>query len=159
MEPDTLPNEMSKLSFAIAHDTEYNRYTELRVHGFHSSVAFRQAFPLEMSEGSLGIGRMLAVEFNPYVVSRLRDRLAEVKPQDLWNPNIAVHEIISLARDPFAKEASRIAAMKELNVMLSITIVDENGKTRSGRSLEDFYRDSGKAEQEPETGSQASTAG
>lgn len=131
---------LCQLTFAVANKDVYDRYTEMRLHGYHSSVAFRTCFPPELTIGNDMWANMFAVEFNPYVVSRLRDLIAKAKASELWNPNISIHEFLSLARDPNAKDSSRVAAMKELNVMLDITVVDEHGKTKKGRSLDDFYR-------------------
>lgn len=135
------PIEMGTLSFATAHYDLFTQYVELRVHGVHSHEAFRRVFPFAWFEGSNGFARANAVEFNPQTISRLRDAIANVKPSTLWNPNLAIHAMLSLAQDPFAKDNTRLGALKELNVLCNIIIVDENGKSRAGRSLDDFYRD------------------
>lgn len=134
-------SEMGRLGFALTNAETFDKYIKLRVHGVHSAQAFRNTFPHEWYDGSNGPSRVSAVEFNPYVISRLRDAIAVINPSELWNPRISVHEMLSLARDPFAKDSSRLGAMKELNIMLNITVVDENGKTKAGRSLDDFYND------------------
>lgn len=134
---------MGTLSFALANVEVFNKYIDLRVHGVHSHEAFRRAFPLDWYENANGFARTNSVEFNPYTISRMRDTLATVDPATLWNPRLAVHEMLCLARDPYAKEAARLGAMKELNVLLNITVTDEKGKSRAGRSLDDFYRDLG----------------
>lgn len=133
--------EMATLGFALTNAEAFDKYIKLRVHGMHSHFAFKNVFPLEWVGGSNGPDRVNAVEFNPYVISKLRDSIALANPAELWNPRISVHEMLCLARDPFAKDSSRLGAMKELNVMLNITVVDENGKTKAGRSLDDFYND------------------
>jgi hypothetical protein len=133
--------EMAALSFALTNTEAFDKYIKLRVYGMHSHWAFKNVFPLEWVNGSEGPSRVNAVEFNPYVISKLRDAIAAANPNELWNPRISIHEMLSLARDPFAKDSSRLGAMKELNVMLNITVVDENGKTKAGRSLADFYND------------------
>jgi hypothetical protein len=133
--------EMGTLGFALAHHNAFEKYVALRVHGVHSHEAFRRVFPYEWWCSSNGFERANNVEFNPWVISKLRDALANVNPADLWNPRLAVHEMLSLSRDPYAKDSTRLGAMKELNVLLNITVVDEKGKTKAGRSLDDFYRD------------------
>ena len=132
---------MGGLAFALANHEQFAKYVQMRVHGVHSHAAFRRLFPQDWFDGSNGYARANAVEFNPWVISKLRDELATVNPAALWNPRLAVHEMLSLARDPYAKEQARLGAMKELNVLLNITVVDENGKTKPGKSLDDFYRD------------------
>ena len=132
---------MGKLAFALMNVETFDKYIKLRVHGIHSMTAFRNVFPLDWMDNSNGPARANNVEFNPYVISKLRDALATINPAELWNPKISVHEMLSLARDPYAKDSSRLGAMKELNILLDITVVDENGKTKKGRSLDDFYID------------------
>lgn len=142
-EDETAPaaSEMGKLGFALMNVELFDKYVKLRVHGIHSMTAFRNVFPIDWMDNSNGPSRVNNVEFNPYVISKLRDALAVINPAELWNPKISVHEMLSLARDPYAKDSSRLGAMKELNILLDITVVDENGKTKKGRSLDDFYTD------------------
>ena len=135
------PTELGNYAFAVANSDLFDKYVMLRVHGIHSVIAFKRVFPSNWDEDSNAHLRRAAIEFNPYVVSKLRDMLAVVAVGDLWNPRLSVHEMLSLARDPYAKDATRLGAMKELNIMCNITIVDENGKTKAGRSLDDFYND------------------
>lgn len=143
---DTDIENLGRVGCALHNHEIFDAYVELRLHGFHSTIAFRQAFidcdgMARRDADNLFYERVNYVEFNPYVTGKLRDRIAQVKASELWNTNIALHEILALARDPVAKDATRLNAMKELNVLVGITVVDENGKTKAGRSLEDFYRD------------------
>lgn len=136
------PQEMASIDFARDNFVVFNRYIELRLHGVYSVTAFRRSFPPQYAgDHSLMLRMADAVEFNPYVISKLRDRISEVPATDLWNAKIAIHEFVSLARDPTAKDTARLGAMKELNILCQITVIDENGKTRLGSSLDDFYRD------------------
>lgn len=125
---------------------QFDRYVEARLKGTHQNLAFRQAF------GDLDDiqKRAMFCEFNPWVSEQFELRLAAMKPEQLWSPNRAVHSVLSMARDPFAKCSTQLAAMKELNVMCNITIIDENGKTRAGRTLADFYKANETAEQPKE---------
>jgi hypothetical protein len=140
--------ELITTQYAMRNEKAFADYVELRLHGVHSHTAFRRIFPatwINRNEGTAWMALAVAVDYNPWVTARLRDRIAETEAKDLWNPKIAVHELVSLTRDPFAKDTSRLGAMKELNVLLNITIVDENGKTRAGRRFEDFYAANGEA--------------
>lgn len=143
---DTDVQNLGRVGCALHNHEVFDAYVELRLHGIHSTSAFRQAFSecdgiTSRSADNFFFDRVNAVEYNPYVTGRLRDRLAVVKPQELWNTNIAINEILSLARDPMSKCSTRLNAMKELNVLIGIVVIDENGKTKAGRSLDDFYRD------------------
>lgn len=145
---DTDVDNLGQVGCALHNREIFDAYVALRLHGFHSNNAFRQAFSecngiTRRDADNLFHERVNRVEFNPYVTSKLRDSIAKAKASDLWNPNIAVHEILSLVRDPIAKDATRLNAMKELNILVGIVIVDENGKTKLGRNLDDFYRENG----------------
>ncbi|USE80765.1 hypothetical protein NDR89_13500 [Cupriavidus gilardii] len=60
-----------------------------------------------------------------------------------WNPGMAMLKRGQISDDVTLKESVRLAAMKEPNVIWGITVVDEAGKTKAGRSLEDVYRQEG----------------
>jgi len=125
--------------FAIVHRDLFDQYIEYRIHGYHTSTAFKRVFGAENYDGNAHI-RIENMEHNPYYKSRFAQRLNEVKTTELWNTKISLNELLSSARNPFAKDSVRLNAIKELNIMCGITVVDESGKTKAGRSLEDFYR-------------------
>jgi hypothetical protein len=126
--------------FAELNAEHFDAYVEYRVHGYHSSVAFRRIFDEYENIAHLAVDY---VEHNPYFRRQFEKRLAEIKMEELWGAKTAAHELLSVARNVFAKDSTRLNAMKELNVLFGITVVDENGKTRAGRSLGDFYADVG----------------
>ncbi|USN16368.1 hypothetical protein PLUTO_00520 [Luteibacter phage vB_LflM-Pluto] len=128
-------------SFARYNQVWFDEYVMLRLHGEMSTRAFLKVFPPEWDVGGKAFVYAQAVEFNPYVVSTLRDAIAAADPKTLWNPKLAIHALVEISRDLSEKGTVRLGAMKELNVLCEITVIDENGKTRAGRSLSDFYRD------------------
>jgi hypothetical protein len=150
------PDDLVKSSYALMHADYYDAYVELRLHGIHSVRAMQQCFPPQLWQRDIAEAwrNRMAVEFNPYTVQKLRDAIASTPVSKLWNPKLAIHHLLSLAQDIEAKDSSRLGAMKELNVMCNITVVDENGKTKAGRSLADFYR---AVEQEIEAQNQPET--
>lgn len=125
-------------SFAIVHKDLFDQFIEYRIHGYHSSVCFKRVFGAENYDSNAHM-RIENLEHNPYYKRRFAQRLEEVKTSELWNTKISINELLSSARNPFAKDSVRLNAIKELNVMCGITVVDESGKTKAGRSLEDFY--------------------
>lgn len=138
-------------SFAELNADVYAAYIELRIRGYPEEHSFCIAFPAEFTDrDQFRHHRVRCVEFNPYTVAKLNERLIEVRSATLWNEKISLHELLSLVRDKSILGATRLQAMKELNVMCDITITDENGKTRKGRKLEDFYNDNPQPETETE---------
>jgi hypothetical protein len=87
--------------------------------------------------------RIYSIEMNPYYKREFKAVLEATPVGEMWNPKVAVHELLSMVRDRFAKESARMSAIKELNVIANITIVDESGKTKAGRNLADFYANEG----------------
>jgi len=61
-----------------------------------------------------------------------------------WTERLAAWSLREIAADTGERGPARVSAMKELNIMHAITLVDDAGNTRSGRSLEEFYRLEGK---------------
>ncbi|WP_456282499.1 hypothetical protein M1D55_14935 [Cupriavidus sp. JZ107] len=114
-------------------------YVTYRVHGYSAQLAFLRVFGQEnaLHNGHLKIQE---IEHNPWVRESLKRRLHEAKNSGLWNEKIATWELLAILRDPAAKHSTRIAAVKELNILHSITIVDEKGNTGRGMSLDEFYR-------------------
>jgi hypothetical protein len=128
--------------YAINHAEQYDDYIEYRVRGYHASLAFRRVWGDEQY-GAQGHVKIDRIEHGSYYRSHFTKRLKEIKIDELWNTKTSVHELLSLTRDIFAKDTARLNAIKELNVLVGITVVDENGKTKAGRGLNDFYEQNG----------------
>ena len=125
--------------FAEANKEFFDQYVEYRVRGYHGHTSFQRVFGDEAT-GSQAHIRIENIEHNPYYKERFKRRLEEIKVEELWNTKTSLNELLSMARNPFAKDSTRLNAMKELNILVGITVVDENGKTKAGRNLEDFYK-------------------
>lgn len=137
------PYEFANEHFALNNKAIFDEYIEQRIHGVSSHVAFRIAFGEEFIQDNATTARIYAVEKNPYYKANFKSRLHSTKVGDLWNPKVAVNHLLSVAVDKFEKGSTRLAAMKELNILANIVIIDENGKTKAGRSLADFYATEG----------------
>lgn len=137
------PRDFASERFAQENKAIFDEYIELRIRGVNSAVAYRMILGDEYADNHAQ-SRIYALEMNPYFRKEFPLRLGLTPIADLWNPKVAVHELLSVVRDRFAKESARISAMKELNVITNITIVDDSGKSKPGRSLADFYATEGK---------------
>jgi hypothetical protein len=138
------PKMFGDQKFAEMNRDIFDKYVEYRVRGYHSHVAFRRVFGEDYMDSVSHI-RIEMTEHNPYYQAKFKQRLEQIKIDELWEAKTAVHELISMARNPFAKDSTRLNAMKELNILVGITVVDENGKTKAGRSLADFYENLSKS--------------
>lgn len=119
----------------------YTRYIGLRIEGNHPLRALRLVFGDAYVKDNLGVERTYAIERTKFYRDEFSRRLEETKICDMWNPKLSVHRLKCIVMDTMAKESVVMSAIKELNVITNITIVDESGKTRAGRSLDDFYAD------------------
>jgi hypothetical protein len=117
-------------------------YVEYRIRGHHSTVALRSVFGEENNDPQ-SHDRIANLEASDAFRKRFAARQKVISKSELWNPEIAMGELMNFMRNPYFKETVRLNALKELNVMLGITIVDENGKTKAGRTLADFYAENG----------------
>lgn len=128
--------------FAELNHEWFDDYIKYRLHGYHSHVAFRRTFGEEHMRENHHI-KIEECEHNPYVRNKLERLLKEIRPSQLWDEKKAVHELLSLARNVFEKGNVRLGAIKELNVLLGITVQDERGNSRKGMSLDEFYKHHG----------------
>jgi len=124
--------------FESLYKAEIDRYIELRVSGTAPNIAIRMAFG-EIYNDSEIYARVIVLEGGDYFTTSFRSAIINTPVNKIWNANISVNELVSLVRSPYVKDATRLGAIKELNILASITIVDENGKTKKGADLNDFY--------------------
>lgn len=138
---DSVPISMfADPEFAASNKEAFDRYVEYRVRGYGAGQTMSKVFGAEPMQADT-YQRSERLEANPYYLARFEQRLKEIKIEELWNTKTSLHELLSMARSPFAKDSTRLNAIKELNIMVGIIVIDENGKTKAGRSLEDFYKD------------------
>lgn len=137
------PYEFANETFALNNLAIFDEYIELRIKGASSAVAFRISFGEEFVQDNNVTARIYAVEKNPYFKANFETKLQSTPIDKLWNPKLSVNMLLSIAVDKFAKDTARLSAIKELNILTNIVIIDENGKTKAGRGLADFYATEG----------------
>lgn len=135
-------SQFGDIEFAELNKEYFAEYIQYRLHGYHPHVAFRRTFGDQQltTDGHLKVEE---IEHNPYVRQKLAALLKVINIAELWDEKIAVHELISLARNVFAKDNTRLGAIKELNVLCGITVTDDKGNTKRGMSLDEFYKTHG----------------
>lgn len=133
----------------------YKEYARLRAtKGMYRTIALRRAFG-EAFNGPDAETMCYLVESTDLYADAYRHFLTKTPMSEMWNDRISVQRLLEMANNPFDRSgASTMKAIQELNVLIGITIVDENGKTRKGGSMADFYRSVG-AQEDQETKGEA----
>jgi hypothetical protein len=144
-------SQFGSIEFAELNKEYFAEYIQYRLHGYHPQVAFRRTFGDEQLQRD-GHLKVEEIEHNPYVRQKLAALLKAVNIAELWDEKIAVHELINLARNVFAKDNTRLGAIKELNILCGITVTDEKGNTKRGMSLDEFYKTHGISADKAEAG-------
>jgi|GEM_PF-5082156 len=82
-------------------------------------------------------------EVDPLFVEMRDATFKRLEPRKMWTPGLAVLQLVRLATNENERGMTRVAAIKELNVMLGYVELpeDDGAKRKSGRSLADFYAD------------------
>lgn len=124
-----------------------SEYAEYKVAGWSPEQAFCRVFGTDYADWYLE-ARINALEHNLVFRKVFAQKFAAAKADDQWSVKASIFELQRLINSQFTKDSTKLAAIKELNVMFGITVVDENGKTRQGSALQDFY----KGLQKPVTG-------
>jgi hypothetical protein len=137
-------DDFAQPAFVKANKQFYDRYIKLRVHGYPAKQSFLRVFGPENWGGEHsteqhGYERIEAIESTTYYLEQFDKVLEETSVSKLWNAKTSIHSLLKLVRDPYVKPSTQLNAQKELNVLAGIVVIDENGKTKAGRSLEDFY--------------------
>ncbi len=126
-------------------------YAELRANGFHSETAFCRVFGGQYNDNHLG-NRIAALESNRAYLPVFEKALGAINYDKMWNPKMAAQEILAIARNPYIKSSTRLAAIKELNVLFGIIITDPAGNSRAAGHFSEFYKDEVQTKRHPEPG-------
>lgn len=125
--------QFAELNIALVSD-----YADYRVVGWNAERAFTRVFGTDYADLHL-YARIEALEHNLVYRKVFAEKFAAVKMEQMYGPKLAVYELVSLVNNPFTKCSTKLAAMKELNVLYGITAIDDAGRTVKGKSLNDFY--------------------
>jgi len=116
-------------------------YIEYRARGYPIYKAIKNVFNITInSDRHMYDSIINIIEESPKYINAYINRVNELDESELWSTKLSIHQLLDIANDQFAKEAARLNAIKELNIIYGITIVDDKGKTRKA-SLDDFYAD------------------
>lgn len=130
------PDEFEQPSIAAKYKDAFDEYIRLRIEGYLPAHCLTYAF--YRSPGDTTISHCIPhIERSAYVRQGIKARLTDMQLEQLWNRNVSIWEMLQIVRDPFARDSTRLNAIRELNVVAGITAIDPNGKTVPG--LDHFY--------------------
>lgn len=134
-------DEFGDDDFIKLNEEYFKQYVEYRVHGFPANTAFLRVFGREYwgETPQEGWGHIEAIEHTDWYHTTFNARLKEIPTENLFNAKLAMHLYLQTVRSPDSSNREKTNAVKELCVLTGVTIVDENGKTKVGRTLDDFY--------------------
>lgn len=136
-------------NFAERNISIITEYADYRVLGWNPERAFCRVFGTAYADYFLE-ARIQALEHNVVYRKVFAAKFGATKLDDMFDAKTSVYELLSLVNNPFTKDTTRLTAIKELNIMFGITVIDENGKTRAGKTLSEFYTDTAKLATNPE---------
>jgi len=138
---ERFPTQYSKFEepqFIANNIDDFLLYIDYRVRGYSGSMSLRRVFG-ELNADQNMLKRIDAIESTRWYRAAFDKRLKDIAIEEMWDTKQSLHELLCLTRNPVFKESVRLNALKELNVMCGIVVVDESGKSRKGTSLADFY--------------------
>lgn len=130
-------------AIALQKTAPFDEYVELRVKGYPRDTAVIEAFNLLEFGHDIRYASAVgaACDANPYVKRKYKEVLeSKDARQDLWTQNESVNELLRLIRDPRVRDATRLNAIVQLNVLCGYVQLDDTMKRRVDRTISDFKR-------------------
>lgn len=125
--PNHLPDDLRHL---------YDRYIDHTMRGCtFFDAALRVGIPKESA--SLWVSR---AEDDRYVIAKRAFLMGAFNPRNVWTPAEATLSLLRIANSETERGSTRIAAMKELNVMMGYVTLPEEERRGPGFSFDDVLR-------------------
>jgi hypothetical protein len=123
------------------YDLELADYMRLRAIGRNSQAALRFSFGNAAAVSANTVAYIDFIECSDAYIDGMPKAIASMKHVTIWSPELSARNLAAIASDTTSKTSDRLNAIKELNVIYNITVIDENGKTKAGgMTLKDFYQ-------------------
>ena len=119
-------------------------YLDLRILGVEPERAFLRCFGTDYYDQFI-TQRIEALEHNPAYRVEFAKRFGAQSVDQMFNLKVAVYEWLQLINSKATRDSSKVAALKELQVLYGMTVIDANGNTRAGKVLADFYLEQNQA--------------
>lgn len=130
--------------FALANREAFDAFVDYLIDGVHEQVAFLQLF----GEDQQSHVKCSLMVHNPYVKRERKRKKEEAKPEEQWSIMDAIEQLKGFVKHPYFKDSTRLAALKELNVLTGHTEVDDAGRTRKVPTLNDLYPEESEEKQQ-----------
>lgn len=132
-------------------DAPLSEYMKLRAIGRDSLAALTVAFGANHVMSGNSHILIDFIEGSDKYIEGMPAALERMKHVTIWSPAISARNLVAIANGA-AKASDRMNAIKELNVIYGVTIIDENGKTKSGgMTLKDFWALKGESDAQTKT--------
>lgn len=145
-----MPEDFEDPRFAEHNQALFDEFIDLVIQGHDMRASFALVFGMEVATDNYTGQRILCTQRNPYYKMRYKKRMEEMPLKELWSVKSSIHNLVKLVRDPEVAASAKLNAIRELNIIYGITMIDENGNSKMGRSMDDFYKDFGEAAKEGE---------
>ncbi|KAA0179028.1 hypothetical protein FX016_21770 [Cupriavidus gilardii] len=119
-----------------------SRYASLRVRGYHAETAFRRVFGIENCDSNMR-EKIDVLESSDVYERKFHAAAKTIPVSEIINPRLALIELMTVYRNPHFRDSTRLRALNDAMIVAGITTVDENGKTKAGATLDDFYKAEG----------------
>ena len=133
------PAQFRSEVFAKSNLDAVSEYADYRVMGWNPERAFTRVFGTDYADLYL-YARIEALEHNMVYRKVFAAKFGAMELDKMWDAKTSAWELMSVVNNPFTKCSTRLAAIKELNVLFGIVMVDKDGNTRPGSDWTAFYR-------------------
>lgn len=132
-------DQMVKMAAAGKMDHYISVAIEYLIRGFIVTEVAETVF--NVSQGSSKDAFFAIVEYlskDPDFMNRRYARLDELDLKSLWSEKKSVISLLKIVNDPFEKATPKLNAIRELNMLYNLTMIDDKGNTRKS-DWNDFY--------------------
>src|ERR1700688_4680435 len=141
--PEFRPEVFASVEFLTKAKFAVDKYASLRARAVPALAAFRRIFG-HMNCDTLVFSKIQNLEASDIYCDLFEAKLKALPIDELLSARRALHTYLEIAHSPHSKDSAKIAALKEACVLAGVTVIDEKGNTRLGRTLADFYADAPK---------------
>lgn len=134
------PAQFRSERFAQLNLEAVSEYADYRAMAWTPEKAFLRVFGTDYADILL-MARIEALEHNIVYRKLFASKFGQMELDKMWDAKMAAYELLLLVNNPFTKDSTKHAAIKDLNLLYGIVIVDPNGNQRPGKDWTAFYKD------------------
>lgn len=134
------PAQFRSEVFAEKNLEAIGEYADYRAIAWPPEKAFLRVFGTDYADLWL-TARIEALEHNLVYRKLFASKFGLLELDKMWDAKMAAYELLLLVNNPFTKDTTRHGAIKDLNLLFGIVIVDPNGNQKPGKDWTTFYKD------------------